>query len=149
MLLACPLCKFVLSSPSMHFRSKPSKKRVFRMPWVAPQSTQAEVYERAKSVVETFLALRDRDCALLAYGATGSGKTFTMQGPKRAYSEAAAGASPNTVDNTEGVLQRCLRHIFTVCAYPTVLTKRSCMPAHLTLYPDTQHRTAPCHAAPD
>lgn len=97
----------------MRCRCKTTNQKDFQIPWVRPETTQAEMFEGVKSVVDKFLIGRS-DCALLAYGATGSGKTFSMQGPKRAYLKPIEGGPQNTLDESAGLLQRSLQHIFMV-----------------------------------
>lgn len=114
-------------------RSKAKNQNQFKLPWVAPETTQAEMYNTVKPVVDKFLAQRTCDCALLAYGATGSGKTYSMQGPKRVYLEAMKGVAPNTVDEEEGILQRCLQHVFKVCFAATGLALCCNVPQSLAM----------------
>lgn len=75
------------------------------------------MYEEVKSVVDTFTKLKNYECALLAFGATASGKTHSMQGPRREYPQ---GSEPYMVDANDGLLQRCIHHILTVRASATV-----------------------------
>eukprot|EP00892_Ulva_mutabilis_P000819 jgi/Ulvmu1/10738/UM068_0026.1 len=93
-------------------KSKAKNQNQFELPWVAPETTQAEMYDCVKPVVNKFLDQRTCDCAILAYGATGSGKTYSMQGPKRVYLEAVTGIPQNTVEAEDGILQRCLKQLF-------------------------------------
>jgi Kinesin motor domain len=71
--------------PESHFRCRggPAKARLqtFPLEFVASHGSQEAYYKAAVyATLADFLQRPDHDCAILAYGATGSGKTYTMQG---------------------------------------------------------------------
>lgn len=80
-----------------------------------PNSSQEEVYTEAVKP-QVGQVLQGARCCVLAYGATGSGKTYTMLG----------GGSGNRTD--EGIVMRSLSHeglptrkaLVTFCLYPRV-----------------------------
>ena len=52
----------------------------FTVPFVPPDVSQEEFYDVAiRPAVVDFLSRANCDCGLLAYGATGSGKTYSTQ----------------------------------------------------------------------
>lgn len=52
----------------------------FNLPWVGEGASQEAYYSAAvQPVVERFLQIANADCGVLAYGATGSGKTYSTQ----------------------------------------------------------------------
>lgn len=59
---------------------------------LGPPTSQAEVYQTVKPLIEEFLA--GVNCAILCYGQTSAGKTFTMAGPKDAFPGPASGLVP-------------------------------------------------------
>ncbi|ETW06708.1 hypothetical protein, variant [Aphanomyces invadans] len=67
--------------------------------------------ERCLDHVDHFI--KGYDCAILAYGHTGSGKTFTMVGDRAALEKTTA--NKITVDNGSGIIPRCLQQIFDAC----------------------------------
>jgi hypothetical protein len=85
------------------------------VPWVDPQVSQEDFYERAaREAVAEFLDSAKYDCALLAYGATGSGKTFSAQGPPKVYLKPALDRRDNSVEGDSGYLQRALQQVLNV-----------------------------------
>ncbi|CAJ0829241.1 9110_t:CDS:2 [Entrophospora sp. SA101] len=62
-----------------------------------PESTQEQVYNELAHVVQS--VVDGYNCCIFAYGQTGAGKTYTMQG---------SDASPKT----EGMITRAFRHVF-------------------------------------
>jgi Kinesin motor domain len=64
--------------------------------------------------VATFIDSANCDSGILAYGATGSGKTYTTQGTRKNYSKPIDGVVDNEVLPEDGVLQRCLQQILEV-----------------------------------
>jgi hypothetical protein len=79
------------------------------------RASQADVYAAsAQSLVAPFL--NGVNCAVLAYGNTSSGKTFTMMGPLFAEESSLAGASASltsvAADELAGVIPRMLADVF-------------------------------------
>lgn len=78
------------------------------MPYVqvfGPDSQQARVYQQAISPIVTEV-LEGFNCTIFAYGQTGTGKTFTMEGGPR-----------NSVDGSNmspaaGIIPRAIKQIF-------------------------------------
>lgn len=86
------------ASPSRS--SSASLPRSFRCHrYCGPSSTQQEVFEAAIPVVER--AMQGFNGTILCYGATGSGKTFTMSGPPK-----------DSGSDATGILQWVSRRIF-------------------------------------
>lgn len=74
--------------------------------------TQQDVYDGAvKNVVERFL--EGYNATVMAYGQTGTGKTFTM-GTAPQY--AGIGWDPKSVSPNEGIVPRAVKHIFSYFA---------------------------------
>jgi DNA replication protein DnaC len=49
-----------------------------------PDATQQQVYDTFNPLVNEFIGMPGRNCMLLAYGQTGTGKTHTIFGKKEA-----------------------------------------------------------------
>jgi hypothetical protein len=62
-----------------------------------PAEGQAETYERIRPVALSVLT--GVNACILAYGSTGSGKTFTMDGPETGRNESNAGVYSRTIGN--------------------------------------------------
>lgn len=61
-------------------RTKARPTAEFSVPWVSAGCTQEAYYNAAvQPVVTQFLEIANCDCGILAYGGTGSGKTFSTQ----------------------------------------------------------------------
>jgi hypothetical protein len=85
------------------------------VPWASSDVSQQQFYEQAcQQAVADFIDAANCDSGILAYGATGSGKTFTTQGPRNVFLAPLSGAVNNEVLPEDGVLQRCLRQIIEV-----------------------------------
>lgn len=86
------------------------------MPWVSAGATQAEYYAAVcQPAVATFLESANCDSGILSYGATGSGKTYTTQGPRKNFPQPClAAAVDNDVAPEDGVLQRALAQVLEV-----------------------------------
>ena len=70
-------------------------------------STQQQVYSSVVSeVVED--ALRGFNCTVFAYGQTGTGKTYTMEGKRTEYDW----KSPSWYGSQAGMIPRATQHIF-------------------------------------
>ncbi|KAL6907643.1 hypothetical protein ACP4OV_002682 [Aristida adscensionis] len=70
-----------------------------------PKSQQREIYEHAVAPIVSDV-LEGYNCTVFAFGQTGTGKTYTMEGEMRQK----AGELPDTA----GVIPRAVRHIFDV-----------------------------------
>ncbi|GBF98003.1 hypothetical protein Rsub_11114 [Raphidocelis subcapitata] len=86
------------------WQSTACKSRVFRFDQVfGPDSTQAKVYDSAIApIVEEVLG--GYNCTVFAYGQTGTGKTYTMEGGPREDAAKLSAAA--------GVIPRAIKHIF-------------------------------------
>uniref|UniRef100_A0A914CNA4 Kinesin-like protein n=1 Tax=Acrobeloides nanus TaxID=290746 RepID=A0A914CNA4_9BILA len=72
-----------------------------------PETTQSELYkELVTPLVKEVMS--GYNCTIFAYGQTGTGKTFTMEGQH----DDSADHSWDT-DPTAGIIPRCLHHVFT------------------------------------
>lgn len=80
-----------------------------------PDTTQEEYYKNFEGVVAGFVQQSNCDAAILAYGATGSGKTFTTQGPDLARRPAAEQSQNcSHMSLTAGIIQRAIQQILQV-----------------------------------
>lgn len=71
-----------------------------------PDTSQHRLYAQAiHPIVEE--VLEGFNCTIFAYGQTGTGKTFTMEGGERSSNDTA-----NLETNTAGVIPRAINHIF-------------------------------------
>lgn len=71
-----------------------------------PDTSQHRLYAQAiHPIVEE--VLEGFNCTIFAYGQTGTGKTFTMEGGERSSNDAA-----NLETNSAGVIPRAINHIF-------------------------------------
>lgn len=71
-----------------------------------PDSTQAEVYESTvRPIVEE--SLKGFNCTIFAYGQTGTGKTFTMEGLRNAHDSLDHNITPHS-----GIIPRAIHQIF-------------------------------------
>ena len=89
-------------------KSNANYSRSFQLDRVfSPQSQQLEVY---RSVVEPLLdqVMMGYNCTVFAYGQTGTGKTYTMEGGERRGEEGVSWES----DPTSGLIPRALNQIF-------------------------------------
>lgn len=77
-----------------------------------PETTQEEYYKNFEGLVERFASDCNCDAAILAYGATGSGKTFSTQGPPLAR-RSVNGEGRHSAD---GIIQRAIQQILQVLA---------------------------------
>ena len=75
-------------------------------PDIGQEGMFEEVEHVAASVVDGFR------CCIFAYGITGGGKTYTMQGPP------SGACLHNMVENAEVAMSRCLTAHSSVCAAP-------------------------------
>ncbi len=74
-----------------------------------PETTQHRLYAQAiHPIVEE--VLEGFNCTIFAYGQTGTGKTFTMEGGER--DRGSQPESPNLETNSAGVIPRAINHIF-------------------------------------
>ena len=95
------------------------KKTEYLVNCVPPDTTQEEYYRYFEGVVSAFTAQCNCDAAILAYGATGSGKTFSTQGPD-------LGKRPETRQNQQswqlpaiaGIIQRAIQQVLQVSTFP-------------------------------
>ncbi|KAK4538815.1 hypothetical protein CDCA_CDCA20G4840 [Cyanidium caldarium] len=73
-----------------------------------PSATQAAVYDTlVRPIVSDSIA--GYNCTIFAYGQTGAGKTYTMEGERHAHS-GQSGSSRD--DPLAGIIPRAIRHIF-------------------------------------
>lgn len=72
-------------------------------------ATQANVFRRVRPVVES--VLDGYNATIIAYGATGSGKTYSISGPNFDNNSAIIASSPDDTGD-DGVLQRSVRTLF-------------------------------------
>jgi hypothetical protein len=100
----------------MHLYCSSIKPREFPVPWVSSVISQAEFYATFVSAqVEEFVRSGTCDSALLAYGATGSGKTHSMQGPRKVFAPSTGNADSNGfVSPEDGILPRCIQQMLEV-----------------------------------
>lgn len=74
-----------------------------------PDTSQHRLYAQAiHPIVEE--VLEGFNCTIFAYGQTGTGKTFTMEGGER--DRGSQPESPNLETNSAGVIPRAINHIF-------------------------------------
>ncbi len=74
-----------------------------------PDSTQEKLYNNAIAPIVDEV-LEGFNCTIFAYGQTGTGKTYTMEGGERSSSD-------GTLSDVAGVIPRAISQIFqTVCA---------------------------------
>eukprot|EP00698_Gefionella_okellyi_P000666 TRINITY_DN10592_c0_g1_i1.p1 TRINITY_DN10592_c0_g1~~TRINITY_DN10592_c0_g1_i1.p1 ORF type:complete len:674 (-),score=144.77 TRINITY_DN10592_c0_g1_i1:136-2157(-) len=73
-----------------------------------PESTQSDVYVQAvRPLVGEFVA--GYNTTVFAYGQTGAGKTYTMEGPSNSGCKASSSAE---MDEHAGMIQRAVRDVF-------------------------------------
>lgn len=99
-------CITVVSKSSLILEIKPEPKR-FTYDYVASEATsQAELFEEVGRSI-SLACLNGYNGTIFAYGQTGAGKTFTIQGPGFDPNKAADSSS-----NLRGLLPRCYEFIF-------------------------------------
>jgi Kinesin motor domain len=93
-----------------------NQQRSFRVPWLPPEAAQEDFYESTcHETVAAFINKANCDCGILAYGATGSGKTYSTQGTRRVFLKPCHTEEDDIVQPEDGVLQRALQQVFQVC----------------------------------
>lgn len=88
--------------------SSKALSRTFRFDRVfGPESTQQKLYDQAVAPIVGEV-LEGFNCTIFAYGQTGTGKTYTMEGGPRGQGSAGVGA----LSAEAGVIPRAIKHIF-------------------------------------
>uniref|UniRef100_A0A0N5C0P1 Kinesin-like protein n=1 Tax=Strongyloides papillosus TaxID=174720 RepID=A0A0N5C0P1_STREA len=92
--------------------------------------TQCQLY---KKMVAEYIPqlLSGYNCTIFAYGQTGTGKTFTMEGECKELN--VDGSFKWDSDNGAGVTSRAMQHIFTMLEIPTC-TRKSITVTYVELY---------------
>ena len=93
---------------SLQLETKPFPKQFAFDSVVDEEQTQDAVFEDIGKPLSAKL-LQGYNCGLIAYGQTGAGKTYTMQGASDIGLISAEGM---TRDASRGIIPRCLEHIF-------------------------------------
>jgi hypothetical protein len=94
------------------------KKTEYLLNWVPPQTTQEEYYTHFQGVIGHFVSHCNCDAAILAYGATGSGKTFSSQGPDLSrHSTAQQNEHGSHLPPSSGIIQRAIQQILQVMKF--------------------------------
>eukprot|EP01122_Echinamoeba_exundans_P011612 TRINITY_DN4677_c0_g1_i1.p1 TRINITY_DN4677_c0_g1~~TRINITY_DN4677_c0_g1_i1.p1 ORF type:complete len:1134 (-),score=240.59 TRINITY_DN4677_c0_g1_i1:4-3369(-) len=79
-----------------------------------PNATQREIYSSTITpIVEE--VLKGYNCTIFAYGQTGTGKTYTMEGRRESFGESAAGQSASQrwkTSRDDGIIARSVNQIF-------------------------------------
>eukprot|EP01118_Nematostelium_gracile_P012658 TRINITY_DN4653_c0_g1_i1.p1 TRINITY_DN4653_c0_g1~~TRINITY_DN4653_c0_g1_i1.p1 ORF type:complete len:621 (+),score=131.39 TRINITY_DN4653_c0_g1_i1:155-2017(+) len=98
-----------------------------------PFSTQEEVYEySAQPLVEA--VLKGYNAAVISYGQTGAGKTFTMQGPGFDDPRTFEGGLN---ENTKGIIPRILQDLFSSVAVASSSYEFELSASYLEIYNET------------
>ena len=108
---------YVTTSHSFEACRVKKKKTEYLLNWVPPETSQEEYYTYFEGVVSSFVAHCNCDAAILAYGATGSGKTFSTQGPEL-LKFPAVHQHGSELSPTVGIIQRAIQQILQVSAFP-------------------------------
>lgn len=118
------------------------KKNEYVLNWVPPETTQQEYYENFRGIIAEFVGQCNCDAAILAYGATGSGKTFSTQGPdltRRAGNVTQLHSSHLAL--TAGIIQRAIEQILQV-RHLSYLLPHTCAPVLSTGQTQTETNRA-------
>ena len=99
-----------------------ARHKAFPLAWVPPSVQQSDFFDAfVAPQVASFVRSGTCDAALLAYGATGSGKTHSMQGPRCVLDSGRAQGSL-ALQAMDGVIPRVIHQILEV---PTCATRRA------------------------